>query len=61
MRESQTIADNVTNNFHRRDISLHIEGKYMRESHSIAGNVTNNFQRRENGERLPKKKPVPAA
>ena len=47
MKESNSLAYNVANNFLRRGNFLNTEGQYMKESNTLAGNVANNFLTRE--------------
>ena len=43
MKESNILADNVENNFLRREIWMNTNGQYMKESNILADNVENNF------------------
>ena len=47
MKESNTLADNVANNFLRKEILLDIKRQYMKESNTLVGNVAKNFLRRD--------------
>ena len=40
MRESSTLADNVTRHLQVRGVLLNTKGQYMKESNSLADNVT---------------------
>ena len=46
MKESNTLANNVTKNFHLREILLNTKGQYTKESNTLAVNVVNNSPER---------------
>ena len=39
MKESNSLAGNVANNFLTKDILLNMKGEYMKETNFLAGNV----------------------
>ena len=43
MKESNTIADNVVNNFLIKKLLLNTKGQYMNESRILAVNAINSF------------------
>ena len=45
MKESNSFAGKVANNFLEREMLLNTKGQNMKESNTLVGNVENNFLR----------------
>ena len=45
IKESNTLAGNVANNFLKRELLLSTKGQYMKESNTLPGNMVNNSLR----------------